>query len=174
MATIDPKKTGIEYRVTSIYRRPLVPPGFAQIDPDEPLRMIQRRLLRQIRTELKQETFSDRAKAALSKAVSVRVKENSVEVVARHPAWFPLVEGQRREQMTWLVRAKAPIPIINEDGELIFRSATPKSMRDGKWIHPGRRPSHFVDRAKQIVRTKVRDMLAKEYAKRLRESLGGR
>jgi hypothetical protein len=136
--------------------------------------MIKYRLLRQIRSELKQEAFSDRAKIALSKAVSVHVRANSVEIRANHPAWFPLVEGQRREQMVWLVRAKAPIPIINEDGELIFRSATPKSMRDGKWIHPGRKPSHFVERAKQIVRARVRDLLAKEMAQQIRDSLGGR
>jgi hypothetical protein len=171
MATVNPRKVGVEYRVTSVRRGPLLPKDAQKLDPTEALRMIQRRLLRQIRAELKQETFSDRAKRALSKAVSVKLMPKSVEVLANHPAWRPLVEGQRSGQMTWLAKAKAPIPIITEDGELIFRTASPRSMRDGKWVHPGRKPSHFVERAKQVVRSKVKAMLAAEMARQLRESL---
>lgn len=171
MATNDFRKAGVAFKVSSIYRKPLLPPGYQNLDTAEPLRMIHRRLLRQIRSELKQETFSDRAKIALSKAISVHIRANSLDIVVKHPAWRPLVEGQRRQQMTWLVKAKAPIPIVTEEGELIFRTATPQSMRDGRWVHPGRKPSHFVDRAKYVVRTKVKDLLAKEVARQLRESL---
>jgi hypothetical protein len=64
--------------------------------------------------------------------------------------------------MRWLTRARAPIPIITEEGKLIFRSATIKSMKDGKWVHPGRPPYDFIERAKKEARTQIRKAIVSE------------
>jgi hypothetical protein len=64
--------------------------------------------------------------------------------------------------MRWLTKARAPIPIITEDGRLIFRSATIKSMRDGKWIHPGRPPYDFIEMAKKEAKTQIRKAIISE------------
>jgi hypothetical protein len=68
--------------------------------------------------------------------------------------------GVRRQQMTWLLsaevrdylafdqypyRARAPIPIQTEAGNLIFRRATPLGMSQGKWIHPGLPEQKFFE-----------------------------
>jgi hypothetical protein len=73
--------------------------------------------------------------------------------------------------MTWLTKAQAPIPIVTDDGELIFRSATPKSMQDGKWVHPGRQPTTVIERAKKAAREVVKKRLGTELRKQLRASL---
>ena len=73
--------------------------------------------------------------------------------------------------MTWLVKARAPIPIITDEGKLIFRSATPKSMADGKWVHPGREPKTFIERAKKEARKFVQENISKEILRQLRVAL---
>jgi hypothetical protein len=72
--------------------------------------------------------------------------------------------------MKWLVKAKVPIPIITETGELIFRSATAKSMANGKWQHPGRHASDFVEKAKEESRKFIKEKLAKELAQQLKKA----
>jgi hypothetical protein len=164
-------KAGLKYKVTSVYKKPL---EVAELQDRDPLDRFKRELSKRLKSELQQEAFSSEAKRALGKAIRIETKPHSLQVVARHPAWRPLVEGQKKEQMTWLVKSKAPIPIITEKGELIFRSATPRSMKNGSWVHPGREPSHFVDRAKKQARKYVKDKMAKELAKVIARGIGNR
>lgn len=165
------QKARLKYKVTSVYKKPL---EVAELQDKNPLDRFKRELTKRLKSELQQEAFSDDAKRALGKAIRVEVKPHSLQVTARHPAWRPLVEGQKSEQMTWLTKSKAPIPIITEKGELIFRSATPRSMKNGSWVHPGREPSHFVDRAKRQARKYVKEKMAKELAKVLAKGMGKR
>jgi hypothetical protein len=158
--------------VKATYLRPLT--LGLDIDPENALRRLKGEMLRRIKVKLTQTAFSDRAKRALAKAITIEVKGSSLRIVARHPAWKPLVEGQRAGQMKWLVKAKAPIPIITETGELIFRSATPRSMANGKWVHPGRAPSNFVEKARQEAREFLRDKLYREYVNQIRKAVAKR
>jgi hypothetical protein len=156
-----------------VYMKPLLPGEL----PDEGditnvLRRSKTDLLRRVKRELMQETFSDRAKRALAKSIKIVVKPSSLQITASHPAFGPLVRGQKSEQMRWLTKARKPIPIVTETGEVIFRSATAKSMADGKWIHPGRRPSDFVDKAKQESRAFLKDKFRKELRRRVRAAVG--
>lgn len=158
-------------RVKATYLKPLLPGRFADLSPATALRQLRAEMLRRIKAKLTQTTFSDRAKRALAKAVSIEVKESSLVITAKHPAWGPLVNGQRERQMTWLTKATRPIPIITESGELIFRSATPKSMADGKWMHPGRAPSNFVEKARQEAREFMRTKLYREFINQIRKAM---
>jgi len=158
-------------RLTSLYLHPLIKQsGVWDANPAEVLRKLKSALLRKVRDKLKQTAFSMRAKAALSKALKVEVKPSSIMLYVRHPAWIPLVQGQQGGQMTWLTKAKAPIPIITEKGELIFRSATAKSMADGKWVHPGREPSNFLDKARKEARQFVAQKVVEDMRRQLRNA----
>lgn len=160
----------LKYRVKTTYLKPLTPGGL-DLNITTILRSLKRDMLRRIKAQLTQTTFSERAKVALAKALTIDVQESSVVITANHPAYRPLVEGQRAGQMTWLTKARRPIPIITEAGELIFRSATPKSMADGKWMHPGRAPSNFVEKARQEAREFMRTKLYQQMAAQVRKAL---
>lgn len=159
-------------KIGSIYYKPFAPIAeAADVDPDKVLQKLRRDVMRRIKSNLLQTAFSERAKKALAQAVTVELRPSSLVIIANHPAFRPLVEGQRKMQMTWLTKAKAPIPIITETGELIFRSATPKSMRDGKWVHPGRQPSNYLEKAKTQAKEHIKEQLEKELRRQVREAL---
>jgi len=143
-----------------IYGKPLVK-GLDQA-PARALQFLKTDVLRRIRQKLLQSTFSDRAKKAFSRALSVKVGPSSLTIEAKHPAFALMLKGQRKGQMKWLRKAQAPIPIITEAGELIFRSATARSMRNKKWMHPGRPPYDFVEKAKVEAKAAIRKRLIKE------------
>lgn len=141
---------------------------------DYVLKQAKQTLLRKIRSKIMQQPFSKRAKAALSKSLKIEVKPSTLVVTANHPAFKYFVEGRRRRQMRWLQKTPSPIPIITDEGKLIFRYATARSMKAagggpnvGKpgWIHPGRKPSDFVTRAKEeareFLKAKFREALRK-------------
>lgn len=165
--------------------RPLLPDKLSSpSDLESALRKARRDLMRRIKSKLTQTAFSPRAKAALAKAITIEVKPASLVVSANHPAFEPLVRGQRRRQMTWLKKATRPIPIITETGKLIFRTAHARSLtwingpmtgpnvgRKRGWLHPGRPPSDFVERAKKEARTFLREKFKQELIKQVRKSL---
>lgn len=154
-----------------VYAKPLLPTKpLRGLDIDTVLKRMRRDLLRRLKAQLTQTTFSDAAKKALARAIKIEVKTSSLRVTSNHPAFGPLVRGQRHQQMAWLTKAKRPIPIVTDSGKLIFRTATAKSMQDGKWVHPGRKPSDFVDKAKDASRTYVKTKLREEIRKRFKSA----
>ena len=151
---------------------------------DIAMRIARRDLMRRLKRKLTQTTFSDRAKVAFAKALRIETKPASLVVTVNHPAFGPLVRGQRKRQMTWLKRARRPIPIITETGKLIFRSAHARSLtwtqgpatgpNVGKkrgWRHPGREPNDFVEQAKAEARDFLKEKLKKELVAEVRRSL---
>lgn len=160
-----------ETYVTSAKLKPLIPRGLNRFSPDRVLRSLEREILKNLRGKILQEAFSPRAKRALTRGVKVIYGPKSITVIATHPAFKPLLQGQRTGQMTWLTKARGPIPIVTDEGKLIFRSATAKSMKDGKWIHPGHEPTTVIERAKEEARKTIKARMAKELRKQMRESL---
>jgi hypothetical protein len=157
--------------ITSAKLKPLIPTGLTRFDPKRVLRSLEREVLKSLRGKILQEAFSPRAKRALTQGVQVTYGPKSITVVATHPAFIPLLEGQRKKQMTWLTKARAPIPIVTDDGKLIFRWATARSMRNGSWVHPGREPTTVIERAKEEARKVIKARMTKELRKQMRESL---
>lgn len=138
----------------------------------DPFRQVRAEMMRRMRQALDQSMFSRKARAAFSKALSVKTTATRLTVSVSHPGWLPWVQGQQRRQMTWLTKAKGPIPIVTETGETIFRSATPRSMANGKWVHPGRTPSTFPDKARAEVRRFLREKFARHLGDQVRQALG--
>ena len=147
-------------RLATIYGKPFL----RDIDasPDKALNRVKFSVLTRLRLKLVQSTFSDRAKKSLSKSLKVKQGPSSLTFYSTHPAFIQLMRGQRKGQMRWLTKARAPIPIITDTGELIFRTATIKSMKDGKWIHPGRSPYDFIERAKKEAKEQIRKAMVLE------------
>ena len=143
--------------------------GFDDLDTGKVLRALSREVLKRIRAEISQTAFSVRAKKRLATALTTEMGPSSLRVVVRDPLWGDLVNGQRKGQMAWLKRARAPIPIVTESGKVIFRSATAKSLANGKWVHPGRAPLNFLARVKKEARAVVRERLGKEVMRQLRQ-----
>jgi hypothetical protein len=152
-----------------IYMKPLLPEGRVDLDIQKVMESGKRALLRRLRGKLLQQTaFSPAAKKSLAEAIQIKVKASSLQVVSSHPGFLPLIQGQKKQQMTWLTKARAPIPIMLDTGRLIFRNATHASMERGAWWHPGRTPSTYVDRAKQLTREFMRTKMMKETEKHLK------
>ncbi len=157
-----------------IYVKPLLPGDALHLDISRVMRNSKRFLLRRLRDRLLQQTtFSPAARKSLAAAIRVKIKESSLQVVSNHPAFLPLLKGQASKQMRWLTKARAPIPIILDSGKLIFRNATPASMDRGAWWHPGRAPSNYVDKARDITRAYMQDRMMKEFEKNLRMQMTG-
>ncbi len=160
-----------------VYMKPLHPGERFHLDVIKLMEQSKRALLRRLRGNLlQQQVFSPAAKRALNKAIQVKVKSSSLQITSEHPAFLPLLKGQKSEQMTWLTKARAPIPIILDSGKLIFRNATPASMARGAWWHPGRTPTDYLDKARHMTREYMRDKMMKEVQKNfeLRMSRAGK
>ncbi len=155
--------------VKVIRKKPVL--GDLQGDVSAVLTRMKTQFLRQLRQQVMLTGFSRAAKVAFAKHMKVEVKPSSIVLTVNHPAWVPLVGGQRRRQMIWLNKSPTPIPIVSETGKVIFRSASAKSMKDGKWWHPGRKPSNFVETARKNVKAWAKkalpDLLRREIAQTL-------
>lgn len=146
--------------------------GTGEISTKKVLQGVQREILKAVRDEVHASAFSSRAKRALAEGIGTKMGPNSVQIIAKHPAFFPLLEGRKKRQMKWLTKARRPIPIILDNGEMIFRSATPRSMSRGRWYHPGRQPTTILERARKRVREIIKKRLTKEVQRKLRASMG--
>lgn len=146
-----------------IYMKPLGPGDMGTVDLDRVMRAGKRALLRRLRGKLLQQTtFSPQAKAALAQSIQVKVLKSSIQIGSNHPGFLPLIKGQKKSQMQWLVKARVPIPIILDNGQLIFRNASPASMARGRWWHPGRGPTDYVEKAKELGRDFIRKKFMSE------------
>jgi len=138
-------------RIGAIYGKPFLKD--LATSPDRAMAQLKNEVLYRIKKKLQQSQLSERAKKAFAKNISVRLGPSSIVIESKHPALLKLIEGQKSGQMRWLMKAKAPIPIVTDAGKLIFRSATPRSMANGRWVHPGRQPQTFIDLAKKRPRS---------------------
>jgi hypothetical protein len=159
--------------VNRINLKPLISQqDLERISPERILRGLQQSVLKRLRTKiLGASQLSNRAKKALYNGMVVRVGPRSITVVATHPAFKPLLQGQKSGQMTWLTKARAPIPIVTDTGEVIFRSASPRSMENGSWYHPGREPTTIIERARKEAREAIRENVAKDLRKQIRAAV---
>ena len=156
-----------KFIATRMYLKPILPETLADKDLGKTLTRVKRALLKNVREQLTQTAFSDRAKKALARSIKIEVKPSSVQITSPHPAFESLVAGRKNQQMKWLTKASHPIPIVKEDGEVIFRNATARSMADGKWVHPGREPSDFLVKAKDSAREFLKERLGQEARKKI-------
>jgi len=161
-------------RLSGIYAKPLVGEDL-RLDPESVLRKLKSELNRRLKSKLMNiSTFSDRARKSLSRSLQIKIFPNSLVVTTNHPGFKPLVYGQRKVQMKWLVKSPVPIPIMLDSGEMIFRWATPQSMSNGSWWHPGRKRVDFVTKAKREALAFVKERMTREAIRQLRDTIRNR
>lgn len=169
---IPPQRSGIRTFVSKVYFKPLVPQSMlSEVSPGHVFRRFQKEMLREIKREFQSGAFSPRARRALSKSLSMTVQGKTLVIESNHPGWRPLVEGQRPGPMTWLAKARAVVPIVTDQGKVIFRTATPRSLKGGGWVHPGRKNTHLIDRAKQTARAHLKEILREELSQQFRRGM---
>lgn len=89
------------------------------------------------------------------RSVRYKMTPNGVKYLVDEPASYINV-GIRKHQMKYLTKSKSPIPVDAANG--IFRWASPKSMADGKWVHPGfHRGRKFFETAVKRTREQTAD-----------------
>lgn len=142
-----------------------------RIDPGWILRRIHREMLKSIKTRIMSGAFSKRARDRLSRGLRAKLGPSSVTFYTKDSAFMPLVMGQRAGAMTWLLGARAPVPIVLDDGQVIFRTPTARSMRSGGWRHPGRAPTTIIEMARQEARKVMQKRIQKEIARQIRSGL---
>lgn len=150
------------FQVRFVYQKPALGEFEAVADRVASLKFLTKSLSMQIRKHIQSTSYSQKAKSFLNRVLQVRSSGNRISISATHPAFRPLIMGQPRHQMRWLVKARAPIPIVTDSGELIFRWATAKSMANGKWIHPGRPSTGVIRKARNDAVQALRKTLRKE------------
>jgi hypothetical protein len=164
-------------KVMAFYGKPLVDekrlPLFDEesiaADVQKALHMLNRSILRRVRAEIQKLAYSAEARKILAAAIKIEIKSSSLIVSVNHPSFKPLIMGQKKQQMTWLLKSKAPIPIVTERGEIIFRTATARSMAGGGWVHPGRPSTGIIEKVKVEARESIKKRIAADIRRRLRE-----
>jgi len=157
--------------VARVNYKPLAVGALSSIHPEKVLKSLQKEVFKAMKARIELAAFSARAKQALRNGLEIKIGPNSITLIATHPAFFPLLKGQARGQMTWLQKARRPIPIITDDGEVIFRTATAKSMRNGGWMHPGHKSTRIIEEAKKEAREIIKKRIQKEIRKQLRSAM---
>lgn len=159
-------------QVTRVNLKPLVSlQDLEKISVERVLSGLKQSMLKRIRQGILQAPLSGRARAALYNGLKIKVGPKSITVIATHPAFRPLLEGQKTGQMTWLTKAKAPIPIVTDTGEVIFRSASPRSMENGSWYHPGREKTTIIEKARKDAREALRQNVARDLRRQIRAAV---
>lgn len=155
--------------VARINFKPLVPlEALERLKPEKVLKSLRKEILKSIRSKLLDEAFSPAAKKALAKGLKTKIGPKSLTIIATHPAFLPLVKGREGGQMTWLRKAKYPIPIVLDSGKIIFRSASARSLADGRWIHPGHKATTLIERARREARSIIKKRMKKTLQRLLR------
>jgi hypothetical protein len=90
--------------------------------------------------------FTSRTGWAATKWKGEVVNKKSVRISSLVSYTYWLNHGVRPHQMTYLLNSKKAIPIQTAGG-LIFRRPSVQSMLLGKWRHPGRPATHFLEQS---------------------------
>lgn len=99
--------------------------------------------------------------------------DGSLRVSSDHPAAKYLDKGVAPGQMTYLQKAERPIPIITDSGDVIYRTPSFQSMRNGQWRHPGISGKHFLERGQEAAKKAMKEEVAEVCRDLLRKAVKG-
>lgn len=133
----------------------------------EALRKASKAAERAFKREISKSSWNASPKRLMD-SIEVEVTREGIQISSDHPAFQYLNAGVRAHSMDYLTKADKPIPIITKSGEVIYRTATEKSLREGSWRHPGIEGKHFLERGREAAAKAVR----KEITASLSEAFG--
>lgn len=140
----------------------------AKLNTEKVLKSLRKEIMKGLKARIMEASFSQQARNALARGIKMVLGPSSITVYATHPAFMPLVKGMKSQQMTWLLGARAPIPIVLDSGEVIFRTATARSMRHGGWRHPGHKATTIVEQARREARDVIKKRIQRELQRQFR------
>jgi len=164
-----------KFRLKGVYGKPIAKntPLEDQHDRTKLLEEVGREAIMEIQKEIRRMSFKGQPTELLN-SFSFKVTGKSTLVIeSDHPAAKYLNSGVKAYQMTHLTKANRPIPIVKDNGELVFRNATPKSMQEGKWQHPGFKGKHFLERGIEKARDKVKEKISGQIKDEVKKRLMG-
>lgn len=164
-------------RVKGVYGKPLVKdlPNEADLDQakERALERAGKYAVEEIQREITRSSWN-RKPTDLINSFEYEVKNSTMVIKSDHPAAQYLNKGVQPHQMIYLERAKRPIPIVTDSGEVIYRTPSSKTMADGSWQHPGIKGKHFLERGVEKARERVKEELVKEYQELIKKALEGK
>jgi len=169
---------GLGFKIFAVYgkpllnekRQPLLDPTSLGADIQRALSMLNISLLKRLRKSIMDTTYSQAARRKLAASVQMVIRKSSLVLTVTSPIFRPLIMGQKSQQMAWLARATKPIPIVLDNGEVIFRKATARSLAGGGWVHPGRKSTGIVEKVQEEARAAIKKRIAADIRRRLREA----
>ena len=154
-----------KYGIRGIYAKPLVKGKIKknlERAKQEALERVGPLAIKEIQKAIRKESWNSSPRDLL-KSFSYEIKESSLRIDSDHPAAKYLDKGVRPHQMVYLENADRPIPIITDDGKVIFRVASSKSLANGDWYHPGIPGKHFIRKGVEKARERVKEEMAEVY-----------
>lgn len=98
-----------------------------------------------------------------------RISGNStIEITSTWPHIEQRIEGRKPYKMTWLTHGKLggkPVPILQRDGTVVFRTAPFK--QGDYWVHPGFARHTFIERGVRKGREKMAEIILEEVGQML-------
>lgn len=163
-------------RVRGVYGKPLLGdiPDEHQIEKlkNEALERAGKYAVEEVKKEIKRSSWN-RKPNDLIDSFSYEVKGSTMIIKSDHPATKYVDKGVKPHQMIYLEKAKRPIPIITDSGDVIFRTPSSQSMKDGGWQHPGFKGKHFLDRGVEKARERVKKEMVGTYTDIVKGILSG-
>jgi hypothetical protein len=152
----------LSFRVKIKKKRKRLPPSRLQANYKKDLQNMLRRIgakgINNIRSEIRKRDLINTGN--MLKNVGYRLSPRGVKFEVRTNYAKYLEDGVRRHQMKYLLKSKKPIPIDAANG--IFRWASPKSMKEKKWTHPGfKKGRGFMSESVKRTRKDLGDEIAK-------------
>lgn len=142
--------------------------------PDRVLKKASKAALAGARRYLERGRFV-RHPRSLATSLSARVQDGAVVIRTDHPAFIYLSEGVRRHRMTYLAKAKAPIPLLGASGQVIYRDSRGVINKQGSWVHPGIQGKHFTEKMSKVAAQEaskvLEEYIKQEYLKGLKKTL---
>jgi hypothetical protein len=162
-----------KYRLRGIYGKPLVKgtPLEDEADRTKLLEETGREAIKEVQKEISRLSFKGQPTDLLNSFTYEVEGKSTLVLSSDHPAAKYLNRGVKPHQMKYL--EGATVPIVTDDGEVKFRTATPKSMRDGKWQHPGIKGKHFLERGVEKAREKIKQKVAEDIKERIKKRFRG-
>jgi hypothetical protein len=129
--------------------------------------------IKEIQKEIKRASWNNSPKNLLE-SFSYEVKSSSLEIHSDHPAAKYIEKGVKPHQMTYLTKAKGPIPIVTEKGDVIFRNPSSSSMSNGGWQHSGIKGKHFLEKGVEKAKEEIKKEVIKAYKDMVLKTLTGK
>lgn len=129
------------------------------------------RLASEVRKELREEATEKNFPGDFANSFRVKYLPNGIALESEHPAVIFMDKGRKAAQMKWL--EGKTIPLLDDQGNLIFRTVTRESLIDGGWVRPEVEPLNFMDVVDRVLeKPSIYGLFVREMTRAISEAVG--